>query len=154
MDRLLAVLHKVQQQGKWPPPRTVARPQGGAAARALSALNARLVACPTFDPVAAEQYRKLYIEIAQARRTRTLQTLLMTSALAGEGKSISALNLAMTGAAQAGPPGVLLIDTDLRQPSLHTYLGLQPQVGPDRLLAGRRRLCPTCCAPPRFPGSP
>ena len=65
-------------------------------------INERVVAFHKFDTVAAEQYRKLYIEIAQARRTRALQTLLMTSALAGEGKSISALNLAITCAATWG----------------------------------------------------
>src|SRR6516162_7968929 len=86
---------------------------------AYSRINERVVALHQFDPVAAEQYRKLYIEIAQARRTRELQTLLLTSALAGDGKSLSALNLAITGAAHEGAQGVLLIDTDLRRPNLH-----------------------------------
>src|SRR2546426_9824132 len=40
-------------------------------------INERVVAFHNFDTVAAEQYRKLYIEIAQARRRRELQTLLM-----------------------------------------------------------------------------
>ena len=64
-----------------------------------SLVNERVVTFHTFDPVAAEQYRKLYVEISQAKRTREFQTLLITSALAGEGKSISALNLAITSAA-------------------------------------------------------
>jgi len=96
---------------------------------AYSRINERVVALHQFDTVAAEQYRKLYIEIAQARRTREIQTLLLTSALAGEGKSLSALNLAITGATHEGPHGVLLIDPDLRQPSLHQYLGIQPKWG-------------------------
>jgi capsular exopolysaccharide synthesis family protein len=92
-------------------------------------INERVVAFHNFDTVAAEQYRKLYIEIVQARRTRELKTLLMTSALAGEGKSISALNLAITSAAAGDQHSVLLVDTDLRKPSIHTYLGIHPKCG-------------------------
>jgi protein-tyrosine kinase len=92
-------------------------------------INERIVAFHKFDTVAAEQYRKLYIEIAQARRTRELQILLMTSALTGEGKTISALNLAITSAAAGDQHGVLLIDTDLRKPSIHKYLGIHPKCG-------------------------
>jgi protein-tyrosine kinase len=99
-------------------------------------INERVVAFHTFDTVAAEQYRKLYIEIAQARRTRELKTLLMTSALAGEGKSISALNLAITSAAAGDQHGVLLIDTDLRKPSIHKYLGVHPKCGLTDYLLG------------------
>src|SRR5262249_2127584 len=99
-------------------------------------LHERVVASPAFDTVAAEQYRKLYIEIAQARRMRPLQTLLITSPLAGEGKSISALNLAITGAEHEGPHGVLLIDTGLRKPSIHQYLGIQPRWGLTDYLLG------------------
>jgi protein-tyrosine kinase len=95
-----------------------------------------VMASPSFDPVAVEQYRKLYIEIAQARRTRPLQTLLITSPLAGEGKSISALNIAVTCAEHEGAHGVLLIDTDLRKPSIHQYLGIQPKWGLTDYLLG------------------
>jgi protein-tyrosine kinase len=105
------------------------RPEQRRAIEVYSRINERVVALHQFDTVAAEQYRKLYIEIVQARRTRELQTLLLTSALAGEGKSISALNLAIIGAAHESSHGVLLIDTDLRQPSLHQYLGIRPKWG-------------------------
>jgi capsular exopolysaccharide synthesis family protein len=99
-------------------------------------INERLVASYQFDPVAAEQYRKLYIEIAQAKRTSEIQTLLITSALAGEGKSISALNLAITSAAHADQHSVLLIDADLRKPALHNYLGIRPECGLTDYLLG------------------
>ena len=89
-----------------------------------------------FDPVAAEQYRKLYVEISQAKRTSELQTLLITSALAAEGKSISALNLAITSAAHEDQHGVLLIDADLRKPALHNYLGIRPECGLTDYLLG------------------
>jgi receptor protein-tyrosine kinase/non-specific protein-tyrosine kinase len=53
----------------------------------------------------------------------------MTSALAEEGKSLSALNLAITSAAAGDQDQVLLIDADLRQPSIHQYLGVHPTYG-------------------------
>jgi len=105
------------------------RSEHSKASDAYSRINERVVALHQPDTAAAEQYRKLYIEIAQARRTHDLQTLLLTSALAGDGKSLSALNLAITGAAHESSQGVLLIDTDLRQPSLHQYLGIHPTCG-------------------------
>jgi len=110
-------------------------------------IHEHVVASHQFDPVAAEQYRKLYIEIAQVKRTSELQTLLITSALAGEGKSISALNLAITSTAHEDQHGILLIDTDLRKPSLHSYLGIRPECGLTDYLLGdveySRILCKT-----------
>ena len=105
-------------------------------------IDERVMASSEFAPGAAEQYRKLYIEIVQARRIRALQTLLITSALGGEGKSLSALNLAITCATTGDQHGVLLIDTDLRRPGIHKYLSIHPQVWFSRLLAGRRRILP------------
>jgi capsular exopolysaccharide synthesis family protein len=99
-------------------------------------INERVVAFHKFDTVEAEQYRKLYVEIVHARRTREIQTLLLTSALAGEGKSISALNLAITSAAAGDQHGVLLVDTDLRKPSIHTYLGIRTRCGLSDYLLG------------------
>ena len=99
-------------------------------------INERVIAFHKFDPVAAEQYRKLYTEIAQVKRTSEIQTLLITSALAGEGKSISALNLAITSAAHEDKRDVLLIDTDLRKPVLHNYLGIRPEWGLTDYLLG------------------
>lgn len=77
----------------------------------------------------AEQYRKLYAEIIRVGRVRPLRTMLFSSALPGEGKTTSALNLAITIGASGGEHGVLLIDTDFRKPSVHKYLGTHPQRG-------------------------
>jgi protein-tyrosine kinase len=74
----------------------------------------------------AEQYRKLYVALTQARQTRELRTLLITSSLAAEGKTLSAVNLAITSVMNDDKHGVLLVDTDLRKPSLHKYLGVYP----------------------------
>jgi protein-tyrosine kinase len=70
----------------------------------------------------AEQFRTLRSRLYQIRRSQRLRTLLVTSAIAAEGKTIVAHNL---GQAIARHPDrrVLLIDADLRSPRLHMPLG-------------------------------
>jgi len=93
-----------------------------------TAVNKHIV-CIT-DPTApsAEEYKKLRARIFKSTEKDFLNSLLVTSALAGEGKTVTAINLAIT-MAQEIDHTVLLIDTDLRQPSIHTYLGITPQYG-------------------------
>src|SRR5205085_10069954 len=62
------------------------------------------------------------------RAARPLKTILVTSALPGEGKSFVALNLAAA-AAQRGRCKVLLLEADLRRPSACSVLGLAPMPG-------------------------
>jgi capsular exopolysaccharide synthesis family protein len=62
-----------------------------------------------------------------------LKSIVITSALAGEGKSTLALGLAMSAA--RFHRRVLLIDGDLRSPSLHTMLGLPNEIGLMNLLS-------------------
>src|SRR5258708_34808107 len=67
---------------------------------------------------AAEAYRSLAANLNFAYADRQLQTIGITSAAAGEGKSTTVANLAIA-LAEGGPRGVV-IDTDLARPSLHT----------------------------------
>lgn len=87
------------------------------------------VVCIT-DPLssASEQYKKLRARIFKSTEKDFLNSLMISSALAGEGKTVTAINLAVT-MAQEIDHTVLLIDTDLRKPSIHTYLGIEPQYG-------------------------
>ena len=55
-------------------------------------------------------------------------TLAITSPTPGSGKSLTSLNLALSIAMEVNKT-VLLVDADMRRPSLHTYLGLQPKYG-------------------------
>jgi non-specific protein-tyrosine kinase len=55
--------------------------------------------------------------------------LLITSALAGEGKTTTALNLAITMAASAGEGEVLLVETDFRRPEVQQCLGTRAEAG-------------------------
>ena len=75
----------------------------------------------------AEAYRVARTNIDSLRRNTRLQVLLVTSAYAEEGKTTSASNLAISFAA-AGRK-VLLIDADLRHPSLDKIHGLDRMRG-------------------------
>ena len=77
----------------------------------------------------AEEYRKLKSVLVSMTRQDTFRnTLMVTSSVSGEGKSVTALNLAIS-MAQEFDHTVLLVDADLRKPSLHGYFGLEPKIG-------------------------
>lgn len=82
-----------------------------------------------------EQFRTLRTQLTQMREKLPLQTLLVTSPLAGEGKTFVALNLARAFVQQHGRR-VLLIDADLRLSKLHTSLGAQQTPGLTDFLRG------------------
>jgi len=69
----------------------------------------------------AEAYRKLYVILQFSCPNVVLQTVVVTSAEKGTGKSTTSANLAIT-AAQTGRR-TLLIDADLRHPQVHTLVG-------------------------------
>jgi capsular exopolysaccharide synthesis family protein len=84
----------------------------------------------------AEQFRSLRNSIAALNPEGAPRTIVMTSALRGEGKSVAAINLAL---AMAEVPGtrVLLVDADLHHPALEHYLGLPRRQGLTELLRGQ-----------------
>lgn len=78
---------------------------------------------------AAEEYRKLKSILVKLTKGEHFQnTLMVTSSVGSEGKSLTALNLAVS-LAQEYDHTVLLVDADLRKPSIHQYIGLDPKVG-------------------------
>jgi polysaccharide biosynthesis transport protein len=70
----------------------------------------------------AEAYRTLRANIEFAALDKPVRTLLVTSSLAGEGKTVTASNVAVA-FAQTGRR-VLLVDADLRMPGLHIMFDL------------------------------
>ncbi len=64
-------------------------------------------------------------------------SLAVLSASTGEGKTLSAINLAITIAADHGHTA-LLVDLDLRNPSIHRRLGFDPKLGIEDCLEQRR----------------
>lgn len=83
------------------------------------------------DPYSAtaEEYRKLKAVLVKMTYGDPFRnTMMVTSAIPGEGKSVTALNLAIS-LAQEYDHTVLLIDADLRRPTVHRYLNLERQTG-------------------------
>jgi capsular exopolysaccharide synthesis family protein len=78
--------------------------------------------------VAIEQYRKLAAALHHAQGSRGLKLIMVTSANPGEGKSLTASNLALT-LSESYQRRVLLIDADLRRPSLHIFFGVPNNTG-------------------------
>jgi capsular exopolysaccharide synthesis family protein len=65
-----------------------------------------------------EQFRKLAATLHHAQTATGIRTVMVTSAVAGEGKTLTATNLALT-LAESFRRNVLLVDADLRRPALH-----------------------------------
>lgn len=83
----------------------------------------------------AESFRQLRTNLKFANISGQAQTVLVTSSLPGEGKSTTAINLAIT-LAHAGQT-VCLVDADLRRPMVHDYLGLDRNAGLTTALVGQ-----------------
>lgn len=71
---------------------------------------------------AAEAYRTLRTNLTFAALDRPIETLVVTSAAPGEGKSTTLANLAVTMA--QGERRTILVDADLRRPSLHEIFAI------------------------------
>ena len=59
-----------------------------------------------------------------------LKTLMLTSALPAEGKTLTTVNLALT-LSESYARRVLIVDADLRWPSVHKVFGLAERCGPE-----------------------
>ena len=104
-------------------------------AGASASLDPRLVAAHAPQSLAAEQYRSLRTRIKTAEHDRALRTIIITSPNKGDGKSLTAANLALT-MAQEFQQRVLLIDADLRRPSVHRLFGIAETPGLSDVLMG------------------
>jgi protein-tyrosine kinase len=95
----------------------------------IEIFSPRLVVANDYNLPISEEYRKLKSVVVQLTNgDRKYNTLMVTSSIGGEGKSVTALNLALT-LAQGYDHRVVLIDTDLRNPSMYHYLGLKSRAG-------------------------
>ena len=79
------------------------------------------------DPI-LDYYRLLRSQVLQELNTTSAKTICVTSPNPNEGKSLTSINLAIGLSAQPEFE-VILIDGDLRNPSVHTYLGVNVNKG-------------------------
>ncbi len=100
--------------------------------------SAQVVSLTNPRSLAAEQYRVLRYRLELLAKTG-VKAIAFTSAQSGEGKTTTAVNAALA-LGRGGRNKVVLIDGDLRRPSVHTMLGLRPREGLCDVVAGRASL--------------
>jgi capsular exopolysaccharide synthesis family protein len=86
-----------------------------------------------------EQFRSLRTKVLEAGERLQMRAIVVTSAGIGEGKTLTALNLAWL-LAQTEGVRALVIDSDLRRPCATDYLGIDAQVGLSEVLGGQLRI--------------
>ncbi|MBF0503871.1 MAG: CpsD/CapB family tyrosine-protein kinase [Candidatus Omnitrophica bacterium] len=128
IDRLDKVI-KIQEQK-----RVVARKMKE------SKVDARLI--PYFDnkSIVSEQYKSLVTNLLSLNKGKPPHVMTITSSIASEGKSVTALNLAITLSHAIHKPRVLLIDADMRKGKIVKYLGVEEHKGLSEHLNGQAQL--------------
>jgi protein-tyrosine kinase len=84
---------------------------------------------------AIEQFRRLRSSLYQFRDQLPLKTIVISSGMPGEGKTFVAANLAISLARNNERP-ILLVDADLRRPSIHKLMGACDSPGLNQYLSG------------------
>lgn len=107
--------------------------------RVSTPAQGRLVSVSDKDSAAAEAFRLLAVRLRHLRRDRTLKKILITSTIPQEGKSTCCANLACSLALRA-PQRTLLLEGDIRRPSLSPMFGLAPRPGISEWLREEREL--------------
>jgi len=94
-----------------------------------------------FDPYspASEQFRAIRTRIELLNEGGACRVLAVTSALPGEGKTLTAINLSLV-MAMSLERRVVLVDCDLRKPKIHSTLGLSVEFGLTEVLRGEAPL--------------
>jgi capsular exopolysaccharide synthesis family protein len=112
-------------------------PSEGALLDVVAGRREKLVANPLLQPIAVEQYRRLAAILHHAQKERGIRRVLVGSALAEEGKTLTATNLALT-LSESYKRRVLLIDADLRRPGVNLAFGIAKQAGLSEALAAEQ----------------
>jgi capsular exopolysaccharide synthesis family protein len=89
---------------------------------------ARLVCLTQKDSLAAEKFRFLAVRLRHLQQSRAVKKLLVTSSIPEEGKSMISANLALS-LARKKRQRVLLLEGDLRRPTLYESFGLRSLLG-------------------------
>jgi len=99
----------------------------------------RLMAITQPHSTYCEEYRSLRTQVLHKSQRQKLQSIVVASINPSEGKTITALNLSWL-LAQTDGVKCLIIDSDLRMPSLTDYLGIETEKGLSDVLAGKSSL--------------
>jgi capsular exopolysaccharide synthesis family protein len=127
-----ALLRRAEAPEPQPPPGPTQAPpiDGGASLTSepgpvatAAGVAEKIVVDAETNPASVEQYRRLAAVLHHAQNERGLRVIMVTSALPGEGKTLTASNLALT-LSESYQRRVLLVDADLRRPSIHQLFAL------------------------------
>ena len=90
------------------------------------------------NPALLETFHMVRTSLALASRDKPISSVVITSSLPNEGKSVTSVNMAI--AAALGGERVILVDCDLRRPALHRLLHLPNEVGMSDVILGTHSL--------------
>ncbi|MGI9431842.1 MAG: CpsD/CapB family tyrosine-protein kinase [Myxococcota bacterium] len=119
--------------------RVLARFGRRAAVEDAGAQNKRRITLLQPQSYVAEQFRTLRARIDSLAAQRPLHTVVVTSADEGDGKTMSAVNLALVMSMSVGRK-IALVDCDMRSPRVHHSLGLRVDAGLAEVLLGEAEL--------------
>ena len=105
-----------------------------------TAIDQHVVAFHDSHSPIAEEYKILRTNIQSLKFTKDYKSYVVTSAIDGEGKTITSLNLAITMAQDLNNKSILLIDADMRKGKIAKYLGLPSHTGLSELLQSKVEL--------------
>lgn len=102
-------------------------------------LRERCVIFPQDTGPAALAYKMLRTQVLQRARQHGMRCIGVVSAASGEGKTLTAINLALSLAAESNQ-GVVLLDLDLKQPSIAKMLGIASEQGLEAYFRGDAKI--------------
>jgi capsular exopolysaccharide synthesis family protein len=105
-----------------------------------SKIDPRIVTFYDLKSPVSEQYRTLRTNIQAINAKYPIKTLTITSSIHNEGKTITAINLAISMANDMDKKHILLVDADLRRARMSKYLGVEADVGLAQLLSNGQAL--------------
>jgi len=113
-------------------------------------LRSKKIVTGALDDKVGEAYKLLRTQILQRTKAENKNLLMLTGPLVNEGKTLTAINLAIS-LSQEVDKTVLLVDADLRRPTVHEYFGLPRGPGLVDYLSGSKTIPELLVHPEGFP---
>jgi protein-tyrosine kinase len=113
-------------------------------------LRSQKIVTGALDDKVGEAYKLLRTQILQRTKAENKNLLMLTGPLVNEGKTLTAINLAIS-LSQEVDKTVLLVDADLRRPTVHEYFGLPRRHGLVDYLSGAKTIPELLVHPEGFP---